>query len=133
MDEEVLTFSSTIVASNVLWVELYSLLRGLSLSIHFEYKKLRITMGSKVGVDIILSKCCNPRRALSITKKISTSLSMLEELELSNAWKETNQPTDMLPFSSTSPNEKNFHPNKFLVIFKDVILRDAFSCIYTRL
>lgn len=91
-------------------------------------------MDSKVGVDIISSKCCIPWRVMCITKKISTFLSILEEFKLHHIQREVNQPSNILATLSNSADDEDIlYPNDFPMNLKDAILRDVFSCIYTRL
>lgn len=111
----------------MLWLELYGLYRGLCLAIQYGYKRLHITMDSRVGVDIILSKCNIPWRTLCLTKKISSLFATLDEYERTHVWRGANQSAYILASLTTGYDEVILYPTKFPTILKDAILRDAFN------
>lgn len=73
---------------HVLWLEMFSLYRGLVIAIERGAGNLCIYMDSQLGVDIIRNVIRCPWRVLSIKRRIEGSLQRLTNVRIQHVWRE---------------------------------------------
>lgn len=126
-------FAGVVERNRVLWLETYALYSGLLIAIDRGCLNIWISMDSKVAVDILNKRAHCPWRVLCLVYKIWELRANFENFEVHHVWREVNQPVDFLASWAVSQSEHLMYPIDFPLALKDVILRDATQCIYSRM
>lgn len=105
MGMAIIAYAGTIPSKNVLWIELYSLYRGLALVVEQGNQHIEISMDSKLAVEILQANYNIPWLALALVGKVKKALEKLQSFSIQHVWREANQAADLLAAYALGSNE----------------------------
>ncbi|XP_043696683.1 uncharacterized protein LOC122647324 [Telopea speciosissima] len=110
---------------SVLGMELLPILRGVTLCIQNDFRRVSIRFDSKLVVDILNGTICCPWSMQVLKGRISSLLEQLQRKEIRHVWREVNQPTDFIAAFDAGDGESILLPLDFPPELVEMIRDDA--------